>query len=54
MGCKENETMKNSIGTLSNKLMATDIQIDDMIDDTIVDLRICARRFRSVSLIVMP
>jgi hypothetical protein len=39
MGCNENEMMKNSIGKLINRLMATEIQIDDMIDDTIVDRR---------------
>ena len=39
MGCNENEMMKNSIGKLINRLMATEIQIDDMIEDTIVDRR---------------
>jgi hypothetical protein len=31
---------KNSIGKLINRLIATDIQIEDMIEDTIVDRRI--------------
>jgi len=39
MGCNANEMMKNSIGKLINRLMATEIQIDDMIEDTIVDRR---------------
>jgi hypothetical protein len=37
MGCNEDEMIKNSSGKLSNKLMATDIPMDDMIEDMIVD-----------------
>jgi hypothetical protein len=37
MGCNENEMIKKSNGKLINKLMATDIPMDDMIEDMIVD-----------------
>lgn len=40
MGCNENEMIRDNIGKLINKLMATDIPMDDMIEDMIVDRRI--------------
>lgn len=40
MGCNENDIIRDSIGKLINKLMATDIPMDDIIEDMIVDRRI--------------